>query len=181
MHCGIVLDSALPKSAICCRIRRCCLIGQSASTDKGLSAICQIKCWFFYDWISYILDRGVCLTWIKFRIILFYTFLSLLFQVDLVHSMGVKISCHVTVCFISLNSSAVFPNRKIYYISGSIFHNALRYYFCNLVVVLHVKLFFPFCYCCCRNNILFFVCFCFLFLLSFVCLFCFTNFCSKRI
>ena len=66
---------------------------------------------------------------------------------------------------ISLNSSAVFPNRIIYYISGSIFHNALRYYFCNLVVVLHVKLFFPFCYCCCRKI------FCFLF--AFVFYFCF--------
>ena len=30
LDCGIVWDFTLPKSAICCRIRQCCQIGQSA-------------------------------------------------------------------------------------------------------------------------------------------------------
>ena len=36
MHCGIVWDFTLPKSAICGRIRQCCLIGHSARTDHDL-------------------------------------------------------------------------------------------------------------------------------------------------
>ena len=39
MHCGIVLNFTLPKSALSYRIRQCCLIGQSARTDKCFNIV----------------------------------------------------------------------------------------------------------------------------------------------
>ena len=59
IHCGIVLNFILPKSAICCRIRQCCLIGQLTRTVCRTQQVCsQLSFVFLCIWTSYFFDEN---------------------------------------------------------------------------------------------------------------------------
>ena len=77
MDCGIVLNFMLPKSVICCQIRQCCLIGQSAGTDNALAwqfvlpfcmyipeALRKIGLPTGPPWFTWILSLSTC-TWVR--------------------------------------------------------------------------------------------------------------------